>query len=154
MRKNLLLLPHSLALEVSHQFFRLDLGERPPRRVLMIEDDLSIATMYRIQLEADGFSVQHVVSGATGLHLAQTPPPPDLVLLDVRLPQLGGLDVLRRMAGDPRLAQVPVLILSNYSDAGIVREGLALGAREYLVKSQTTPAELVARIRQHLPHTD
>src|SRR5205823_4532617 len=123
------LLPHRLALEVKHQFFRLDLGERPPPRVLMIEDDLAIATMYRIQLESDGFSVEHVVSGAAGLYLAQTPPPPDVVLLDVRLPQLGGLDVLRRMAGDPRLAQVPVLILSNYSDAGIVREALALGAR-------------------------
>src|SRR4051812_7604465 len=131
---SLLLLPRIPAPEIAPHPFQLDLGERPPPRVLMIEDDLSIATMYRIELEATGFAVQHVMDGATGLHAAQAAPP-DLVLLDVRLPRLGGLDVLRRMAGDPRLVQLPVLILSNYSDAGTVREGLALGARDYLVKS-------------------
>jgi DNA-binding response OmpR family regulator len=116
----------------------------------MIEDDLTIALMYRTQLEADGFEVSLASDGASGLHLLQQSPP-DLVLLDIRLPKAGGLEILRAVAGDPRLASVPVLILSNHSDPGTVGEGLRLGAKEYLVKSQTTPSELVKKIRKYLP---
>jgi len=130
--------------------FWLDPGDQRRPRILMIEDDLTIATMYRHQLQADGFEIELATDGATGLHRAQSSPP-DLVLLDVRLPRMGGIEVLTALVADPRLAAVPVLILSNYSDGAIVREGMALGAREYLVKAQTTPAELAEKIREHLP---
>ena len=122
--------------------------ERKPR-VLMIEDDLTIATMYRQQLRADGFEVELATDGVAGLHAAQANPP-DLVLLDIRLPKMSGTEVLRTMASDPRVAGVPVIALSNYSDGQIVREVTGLGAREYLVKSQTTPAELTEKIRKLL----
>jgi len=130
--------------------FWLDPGDQRQPRILMIEDDLTIATMYRHQLQADGFEIELATDGAAGLHRAQSSPP-DMVLLDVRLPRMGGIEVLKSLAADPRLAAVPVLILSNYSDGAIVREGMALGAREYLVKAQTTPAELAEKIREHLP---
>jgi DNA-binding response OmpR family regulator len=130
--------------------FWLDPGDQRQPRILLIEDDLTIATMYRHQLQADGFEIELATDGATGLHRAQSSPP-DMVLLDVRLPRMGGMEVLKALAADPRLAAVPVLILSNYSDGAIVREGIALGAREYLIKAQTTPAELAEKIREHLP---
>ena len=129
--------------------FRLDEGVNRPPRILMVEDDMTIATMYRHQLQQDGFDVELAMDGVTGLHQVQAAPP-DLVLLDVRLPKLDGLEVLRRMAADPRLAGLPVLFLSNYSDANTVREGLSMGARDYLVKAQTTPAQLVDKIRSYL----
>lgn len=129
--------------------FRLA-GDSHPPRVALIEDDLAIATMYRLQLEADGYEVAHATDGATGLHLLQQAPP-DLVLLDIRLPQVPGLDVLRLISADPRLAAIPVLILSNYGEPSMIHEGLQLGAREYLVKSQTTPAQLSERLRAYLP---
>jgi CheY-like chemotaxis protein len=77
--------------------------------------------------------------------------PPDLVLLDIRLPRLPGLDVLRAITLDPGLAGVPVLILSNYGEPSMVKEGLQLGARDYLIKSQTTPIQLSMRLRDYLP---
>jgi DNA-binding response OmpR family regulator len=116
----------------------------------LIEDDLAIALMYQLQLVTDGYEVELAMDGASGLRHLQDAPP-DLVLLDLRLPQLPGLDVLRAIAEDPRLAGVPVLILSNYGEPAMVREGLELGARDYLIKSQTTPFELSMRLRDFLP---
>ena len=132
-----------------HQLFRLDEGAKRPPRVLMVEDDLTIATMYRHQLQQDGFDVELAMDGVAGLHKVQAAAP-DLVLLDVRLPKLDGLEVLRIMVADPRLAGLPVLFLSNYNDPHTIREGLSLGARDYLVKAQTTPAELAEKIRNYL----
>jgi DNA-binding response OmpR family regulator len=119
-------------------------------RVLLIEDDQTIALMYQLQLVADGYEVELAMDGASGLRQVQEAPP-DLILLDIRLPKLPGLDVLRAIALDPRLAGVPVLILSNYGEPAMVREGLQLGARDYLIKSQTTPIQLSMRLREYLP---
>ena len=119
-------------------------------RVLLIEDDQTIALMYQLQLVADGYKVELAMDGASGLRQVQEAPP-DLILLDIRLPKLPGLDVLRAIGEDPRLAGVPVLILSNYGEPAMVREGLQLGARDYLIKSQTTPIQLSMRLRDYLP---
>jgi DNA-binding response OmpR family regulator len=129
---------------------RLDPGDRRKARLVLIEDDMAIALMYQLQLVNDGFEVELANDGATGLQKVQDAPP-DLVLLDLRLPRLPGLDVLRAIASDPRLVGVPVLILSNYGEPDMVREGLQLGARDYLIKSQTTPIELSMRLRDFLP---
>jgi DNA-binding response OmpR family regulator len=131
-------------------FHGIDARESRKPRVALIEDDLAIALMYQLQLVDDGFQVELATDGASGLRLVQESPP-DLILLDLRLPKLPGLDVLRSISLDPRLAGIPVLILSNYSEPSVVREGLGLGARDYLIKSQTTPAELSMRLRDFLP---
>ena len=145
---SLLQLPRPFPAPNPLHLFRIAGDSRPPR-IALIEDDLAIATMYRLQLEADGYVVAHAADGATGLHLLQETPP-DLVLLDIRLPQVPGLDILRWISADPRLAAIPVLILSNYGEPSMIREGLQLGAREYLVKSQTTPAQLSEKVGAYL----
>jgi len=131
-------------------FHRLSEGSRRKPRLVLIEDDPAIATMYRLQLVSDGFEVEIARDGASGLHAVQDSPP-DLILLDVRLPRMNGLDLLESIVQDPRLAAVPVLILSNFGEADVISRGLELGARAYLIKSQTTPAELSAKVREHLP---
>ncbi len=88
-------------------------GDNRPPQVALIEDDLAIATRYRLQLETDGFEVAHAPDRAIGLHLVQESVP-DLIRLDIRLPQVPGLDVLRSISADPQQAGVPILILSNY----------------------------------------
>jgi DNA-binding response OmpR family regulator len=131
-------------------FRRLFDGRRRRPRITLIEDDAAIAVMYRLQLVSDGFDVEIARDGASGLHVVQESSP-DLILLDVRLPRMSGLDLLEVISQDPRLAAVPVLILSNYSESDVIGRGLELGARAYLIKSQTTPVELSAKVRELLP---
>jgi len=76
--------------------------------------------------------------------------PPDIIFLDIRLPKLDGLAVLEALRADERTKQVPVVILSNYSERELVERGLRLGALEYLIKSQTTPAKLATGVESWL----
>jgi CheY-like chemotaxis protein len=118
-------------------------------RILLVEDDRAVAEMYRLKLRRDGFTVQIAEDGDRAIDLARRQPP-DLVLLDVRLPKRDGLQVLAAMRRDPPTAGVPIVVLSNYSEDLIVQRSLALGATEYLVKAHTTPEMLSASLRRWL----
>lgn len=117
-------------------------AEKP--RILIIEDDLLIADMYRLQLTMDGFEVTVAGDGESGL-AALAGQQHHVVLLDIGLPGSDGFAVLteirRRPEGPP-----PVLILSNYGDPELVSRGLTLGAAAYLIKAQTPPHALSARV--------
>ena len=110
-------------------------------RLLLVEDDATLAQMYRIKLERDGYTVAVAGDGeqALGMLAADLP---DLIFLDVRLPRMDGLTFLERLRAEERTKNVPVVIVSNYSEEELVSRGLQLGALEYLVKSQTTPGQL------------
>ncbi len=110
-------------------------------RVLLVEDDAALAQMYRIKLERDGYTVQVACDGEEGLGMLDVEPP-DLIFLDVRLPRMDGLAFMERVRGDRRTQNIPVVIVSNYSEEELVSRGLQLGALEYLIKSQTTPGQL------------
>lgn len=112
--------------------------------VLMVEDDPSIAEMYRLQLEHDGYRVT-VATTADVAFTTLSGAEPDLVLLDLLLPDRSGFEVLaalnERFPNHP-----PVVILSNYGEPSMIDRGRSLGAVEYLVKSRVTPAEISAQI--------
>jgi CheY-like chemotaxis protein len=110
-------------------------------RVLFVEDDPAVAQMYKLKLELDGYTVEVATDGLQGLQMARCHPP-DIIFLDIRLPKLDGFGVLEALRQDDRTRSVPVVILSNYSERELVERGLQLGALEYLVKSQTTPARV------------
>lgn len=114
-------------------------------RVLLVEDDPSVAQMYRLKLELDGYQVDIAPDGEAALEMARTVSP-DIVFLDIRLPKLNGLDVLEALRSDPSTQPLPVVILSNFSEAELVERGARLGALDHLIKSQTTPARLVGGI--------
>jgi CheY-like chemotaxis protein len=118
-------------------------------RVLFVEDDPAVAQMYKLKLELDGYQVQVAVDGEAAIREATTAPP-DIIFLDIRLPKLDGLAVLEALRQDTRTKQVPVVILSNYSEKELVERGLKLGALEYLIKSQTTPAKLAGGVENWL----
>jgi DNA-binding response OmpR family regulator len=119
------------------------LSEAPDEevKVLFIEDDPAVAEMYKLKLELDGYTVTVAKDGEEGLQIA-TDSPPDIIFLDTRLPKMDGFAVLERLRSAERTAEVPVIILSNYGERELVDRGLKLGALEYLIKSQTTPANL------------
>ncbi len=115
-------------------------------KVLIIEDDDSIAEMYRLRLEADGYQVVIGSDGEKGLQLAAGAP--DFIYLDVRLPGMDGFEVLGKLRSEPATATIPVIILSNYGDPALRQRGLILGAQEVATKADMTPAELSATVRR------
>ena len=114
-------------------------------RVLFVEDDPAVAQMYTLKLELDGYSVEVAVDGVQAVEMA-TRRPPDIIFLDIRLPKMDGLGVLEALRKDDRTCKVPVVILSNYTERELVERGLRMGALEYLVKSQTTPARVAGGV--------
>jgi len=118
--------------------------------LLMIEDDARLAQMVAAYLEQSGFGVTHAIDGKSGLALLQDPPAgaaADLVILDLMLPDMDGLEVCRRLRALPGEAgQVPVLMLTAKGDPMDRIVGLELGADDYLPKP-FEPRELLARIR-------
>jgi len=116
-----------------------------PLQVLFIEDDPDIAEMYRLKLELDGYAVHLAHDGEAGVARARELVP-DLIFLDIRLPKLDGFGVLEFLRADERTRDIPVVILSNYGERELVERGLKLGALEYLVKSETSPAALSGRV--------
>ncbi len=115
-------------------------------RVLFVEDDADLAEMYRLKLELDGYTVTRAADGEEGLRMAKAIHP-DIVFLDIRLPRMDGFQVLERMRADEELRHIPVIILSNYGENELVERGLKLGALEYLIKAETSPAGLSGGVR-------
>ena len=119
-------------------------GKGGALHVLMIEDDPSIADMYKLQLEHDGYRVSIASTGEVAVTTV-TDDSPDVVLLDLLLPDRSGFEVLatlnERLPGHP-----PVVILSNYGEPSMIDRGRSLGAVEYLVKSRVTPADISRQI--------
>jgi CheY-like chemotaxis protein len=118
-------------------------------RVLFVEDDASVAQMYRLKLELDGYIVDVAGDGITALEKARTLAP-DIVFLDIRLPKLDGIGVLEALRADRSTAHIPVVILSNWNEKELVERGARLGALDHMIKSQTTPTKLSQRLSDWL----
>jgi diguanylate cyclase (GGDEF)-like protein len=114
-------------------------------RILVVDDDPDILQFVRMNLELDGFRVDTAEGGQSALEQAAAQPP-DLMLLDIMMPEIDGLTVLRRMRSDPPTANIPVIILTARSLAEDRVKGLDLGADDYITKPFDLE-ELVARVR-------
>lgn len=117
--------------------------------ILLVEDELNLAEIVRRELETNGFAVEHAADGWQALQMFQRRAP-DLVILDWILPELNGLDVLRRIRTK---SAAPVLMLTARGDPTDRVVGLEVGADDYLVKPFNL-AELVARVRALLRRTE
>src|SRR5579864_4454167 len=95
--------------------------------VLLVEDDAAVAQMYRLQLEHEGYLVLTAAEGETGLSIAERFQP-DLIILDIGLPDMNGLTLLDTMRANDRLREVPIVILTNFDDPDTEQRSLELGA--------------------------
>jgi len=116
-----------------------------PTRILVVEDDPDIAELIVRYLEKAEFAVERAANGREALD-AMAARLPDLVVLDLMLPQVAGLEVCRRIRSDTRTAAVPVIMLTARAEESDRIVGLELGADDYLAKP-FSPGELVARVR-------
>ena len=121
---------------------------RPHGRVLVVEDDATVAEVVGRYLERDGYEVEVFTDGARALARALSSPP-DLVLLDLMLPGMDGLEVCRRIRG---VAPIPIIMLTARGQEGDRVLGLELGADDYVAKP-FSPRELTARVRAVLRRT-
>ena len=101
--------------------------------------------MYRLRLELAGYEVLVAADGEEGLRVARESRP-DLIFVDIRLPKMDGMAVLEALRADATTAGLPVVVLSNFSGSDTVERALALGAREYLIKSRTNPVQLADEV--------
>ena len=115
------------------------------RPILLVEDDRFLRRACEASLRQAGFTVISVADGLEAVRAARKHVPA-LVLLDVLMPKLTGLEVLRVLKADPALTSIPVLVLSNSSRPQDVAEIMALGAVDYLVKADLSLRQLTERV--------
>lgn len=120
--------------------------------ILVIEDETDILGLIRHHLERDQFRVVGAGSGEEGVRIARREPP-DLVLLDLMLPGMDGLEVCRVLRSDPATRQIPIVMLTARTEESDVVAGLELGADDYITKP-FRPRVLVARLRAVLRRRD
>jgi DNA-binding response OmpR family regulator len=118
------------------------------KTVLVADDDRDVLALVRLRLERDGLRVVTASDGAEALELARAERP-DLCILDVMMPKLGGLEVLRRLREDPETATTRVILLTARSADAQVDEGFEGGADDYVIKP-FSPQELRHRVRAQL----
>jgi two-component system, OmpR family, alkaline phosphatase synthesis response regulator PhoP len=120
---------------------------RPTRmkRILIIEDDRDIVELVRYNLANEGFQVSGANDGAAGLNTLKKSPP-DLLLLDLMLPKLSGLEICREIRKDESLNRLPILMLTARGDEADRVVGLEMGADDYVTKP-FSPRELIARVK-------
>ena len=123
-------------------------GPRHKPMVLMVDDDPDTLALMAGLLK-DRYQVKVASSGERGIRIAAMDPPPDLILLDILMPDNDGYEVLRRLKSYPSTREIPVVFLTSRSDPQSEQEGLDLGAVDYITKPISAPIFL-ARIRNHL----
>jgi len=119
-------------------------------KILIVEDDALISELYSSQLALCGYVVDTALDGRTGEALLQDNDY-DLLLLDIMLPAQNGLNILKDIKQDRRLADLPVILLSNLDQGSVIDRALELGAVRYLVKANYTPKDLITVVAEILP---
>jgi DNA-binding response OmpR family regulator len=120
-------------------------GRQRLGRVLLVEDEGDVAELIRYNLAKEGYDVVLTANGNEALRLAREHRP-DVLLLDIMVPQLNGWEVCRRLKKDPELASIPVIMVSGRVEEGDKVLGFEVGADDYVTKP-FSPRELIARVR-------
>jgi DNA-binding response OmpR family regulator len=126
------------------------------KKILIIEDDQLVANIYRNKFTVDGFLVEIALDGESGFELVQTFRP-DIVILDLMLPKVAGLDLLKKIRSQPTLKNLPVIVFSNTYLSNMVQEAWKAGATKCLSKANCTPKQVIEVARgllqpQSSPH--
>ncbi len=119
------------------------------KKILFVEDDDALASVYLTRLQAEGFDVKRVPNGEDAL-TATLQYRPDLILLDVMMPKVSGFDVLDILRNTPEVGNVKIVMLTALSQDSDKQRAAQLGVDDYLVKSQVVIADVVDRIKHHL----
>lgn len=120
-----------------------------PKKILLVEDDETLANVYKTRLHAEGFDLKRVPNGEDAL-AAALEYKPDLILLDIMMPKVSGFDVLDILRNTPETTNIKVIMLTALNQASDRERAESMGVDDYLVKSQVVIADVIDRIKFHL----
>jgi DNA-binding response OmpR family regulator len=118
-------------------------------KIAIVEDDLAIAQMYRLKFEAEGYKVEIAENGKLGLGLAEQMKP-DLILLDLMMPEMNGDEMLEKMRATDWGKNIPVIILTNVGEQEAPDKLKSLHVRAYIVKAEMTPKQVAEIAKKEL----
>lgn len=136
-------------LSISASISTMDSSNTHPKKILLVEDDDALASVYQTRLQAEGFDIRRVPNGEDAL-AATLEYRPDLILLDVMMPKVSGFDVLDILRNTPETVNMKVIMLTALSQESDQERAKSLGVDDYLVKSQVVIADVVDRVKRHL----
>ena len=145
----------SFSLSLPDHSFCDYMATQAPKKILIVEDETDIAQLVKLYLEKDGFRTMAATTGAEGLKLIKTDCP-NMVILDLMLPEIDGLEVCKKIRATPDTAWLPILMLTAKAEESDTIIGLELGADDYITKP-FSPKVLVARVKalfRRLERTD
>ena|SRR3989344_3677128 len=116
--------------------------------ILVVEDDPSLLDLYRLKLREEGYTVVTATNGREGVEAALASQP-ELVLLDILMPEVDGYAALQQLKADPKTKKIPVIIFSNLSQNWEIEKGLKLGADDFVIKTSLTPAQLAEKVKEY-----
>lgn len=119
------------------------------KTILIIEDDQFLRELMVRKIVSEGFNSIESETGEEGIEKIKKEKP-DLVLLDIVLPGIDGIEVLKEIKEDPSMKSIPVIILSNLAGPEEIERGLKLGAADYFIKAHMTPREIVEKAKDFL----
>jgi len=123
------------------------------KKILLVEDDEALASVYKSRLDIEGFDTKGVFNGEDALSAAMEFKP-DLILLDAMMPKISGFDVLDILRNTPETADIRVIMLTALSQPKDKERAEALGVNDYLVKSQVVIGDVIERVKFHLGMLD
>jgi len=115
------------------------------KKILIVEDDVFVRDIYDMKFQQEGFDVVLAVDGLEALQLLEELIP-DIILLDMMMPQMDGMEVLKKIKEHEIWKHIPVIMLTNISDKEKVDEAMCQGSVDYLIKSHFTPSEVVSKV--------
>ncbi len=122
----------------------------PPDKVLLVEDDPVILRLLEVNFDLEGYDVVLAHDGAEGIELARSERP-DIVISDIMMPKVSGLELVAALKGDSATAGIPIILLSAKAQSGDLKAGMEVGADDYVTKP-FEPLDLVDRVRALIGH--
>jgi len=118
-------------------------------KILLVEDDANLTEMYTMKFKDESLDYVNAADGVAGLELACAESPA-IILLDIMMPKIDGFAVLTELKKDPKLKDIPVIMLSNLGQESDIEKGKELGAVDYIVKATMTPTQVISKIKEYL----
>jgi len=117
------------------------------KKIVIVEDDAILLKALNLELLSNGFEVLSAINGESGLVLIKKEKP-DMILLDLIMPKMGGFEVLEVLKNDKQLSKIPVIVLSNLSQKADIEKAKNLGAVDFYEKARTDLNKLVEKIKK------